>query len=316
MPAKLTLHPPHRPARFVVIKDGESLSIGRDHRCGLMIEDGRVSKQHARLAWSDGWVLEDTGSKNGTSVNGVPASSKSLVGGEWLSFGGLMGQFERITEEEARTLRSQRLARLQTGLELRRRLGADLDPFDLLLRFLESAMEVTGTDRGFVLLAGPEGRLHVEVAAGFAPGSVRDDTFAGSVGALRRVVETRSSLVVSDAQSHQFLGERPSVVEMGLGVLACVPLLQDECLVGILYVDSRRAGAGFTDIDMSILEALAEHTAIVIGGLQVERRIAALRSSPSRTRATIEQLQERIGPLSLATGDPVEPSPAPDPPVH
>src|SRR5688572_3295578 len=226
MPAKLTLHPPHRPARFVVIKDGESLVIGRDPRSGLVIEDGRISKQHARLAWSEGgWTLQDMGSKNGTSADGVPVSYQRLAGGEWLSFGGLMGRFERLTEEEGRALQRQRLARLSTGIELRRRLSADLEPFDLLLRFLESAIGVTGADRGFVLIAGPDGRLNVEVATGF--GSGRDDRFAGSMGAVRHALEKRASVIVSDAQRDPLLGARPSVIEMGLGVVACVPLLHD-----------------------------------------------------------------------------------------
>lgn len=318
MPAKLTLHPPQRPSRFIVIKDGESLTIGRDPRCGLVIEDSRVSKQHARLAWSDqGWSLQDTGSKNGVSVDGVPASFQRLSGGEWLSFGGLMGQFERLTDDEARALQKQRLARLSTGIALRRHLGADLDPFDLLLRFLESAIGVTGADRGFVLIADGDGRLHAEVASGFVPGHLRDDQFAGSVGAVRHVLETRASLVVSDAQRDAVLGQRPSVIEMGIGVLACVPLLQDGRLLGVLYVDSPRRGAGFTDLDLEILEALAEHTAIVIGGLQLERRIAELHARPSRIRASVEELQERIGPLSLAdVGERADPRPTLEPPPH
>lgn len=316
MPAKLTLHPPNRPARFIVVRDGESLAVGRDPECGLVIEDGRVSKQHARLAWSDGWMVEDAGSKNGTSVDGVPVSGHRLAGGEWLSFGGLMGRFELITEDEARALQGQRLARLHTSIELRRRLSADLDTFDLLLRFLESAIVVTGADRGFVLIAGADGRLHAEVAAGFALGQLRDDRFAGSVGAVQQALSTRASVVVSDAQRDPFLGERPSVVEMGLGVLACVPLLQDDRLLGILYVDSPRAGAGFTDLDLEILESLAEHTAIVIGGLQLERRIAELQARPSGTSASIEELQQRIGPLSLTVPPPAEPRPALEPPAH
>jgi len=317
MPVKLTLHPPQRPARFIVIKDGESLTIGRDPVCGLVIEDGRVSKQHARLAWSDGgWTLEDTGSKNGTSADGVPVASQRLAGTEWLSFGGLMGRLERITDDEAQALQGQRLARLQTSIELRRRLSADLDPFDLLLRFLESAIGVTGADRGFVLIAGADGRLHAEVAAGFAPGQLRDDRFSGSVGAVQRALSTRASVVVSDAQRDPFLGERPSVIEMGIGVLVCVPLLQDDRLLGMLYVDSPRPGAGFTDLDLEILEALAEHTAIVIGGLHVERRIAALSTRPSGTSASIEELRERIGPLSLTVPPPAEARAPLEPPAH
>src|SRR5688572_6676506 len=313
MPVKLTLHPPCRPSRFAVIRDGESLTIGRDPRCGLVIEDGRISKQHARLAWDDGgWTLQDAASKNGTSVDGVKTSSQRLHGGEWLSFGGLIGRFETLTDEEARALQGQRLARLNTGIAMRRRLSAELDSFDLVLRFLESAIGVSGADRGFVLIAGEDGRLHAEVTAGFSRGHLRDEGFAGSVGAVQLALDTRASVVVSDAQRHPVLGTRPSVVEMGLGVVACVLLRQDDRILGVLYVDSPRAGVALTDLDIEILEALAEHTAALVSDLQQERKLPA---PPRRRTGPIDELQQRIETLSLHDAPPGDPF-AFDPPAN
>ena len=301
MPAKLTLHPPERPARFVVVRDGESLTVGRAPDCGLIIEDGKVSKHHARVVWDGaGWTLEDLGSKNGTSVDGVPITTLRLRGGEWLSFGGLIASFDRLSVEEAAALSGARMARLQTGIELRRKLAAGLEPYDLLLRFLESAIGVTGADRGFVLIAGPDGRLHVEVSAGFPPGATRDQPFTGSRGAVERALETRSSVVVSDAQHDRFLGSRPSVVEMGLGVVACVPLRHGDRIVGLIYVDSPRPGAALTDLDLEILEALAEHTAIVIEGLQRERSAPRLSSG---TAPAVQELEQRFGGMPVPPGD-------------
>jgi len=115
MPARLTLHPPERASRFLVIRDGQSLVVGRDPACELVLEDPRVSKRHARLEWNGaGWSLEDVGSKNGTSVDGVPASGAPLKDDQWISFGGLRARFERISEEQLQASASQRLARLQT----------------------------------------------------------------------------------------------------------------------------------------------------------------------------------------------------------
>ena len=96
VPAKLTLYPPQRAPRFVVIRDGETLVIGRDAQCGLVLEDPRVSKQHARLSWTgEGWVLENLGSKNGTTVNGRPPTGAELGHGDSIDFGGLSAYFER-----------------------------------------------------------------------------------------------------------------------------------------------------------------------------------------------------------------------------
>lgn len=300
MPARLTLHPSARASRFLVLRDGETLIVGRAPESGLVLEDRRVSKRHARLQWSGaGWRLEDLGSKNGTLVNGLEASGAPLAGGDWISFGGVMGRFETISEVEVSSLESDRLARLNTSVEMRRRLGADLEPFDFLLRFLESAMEVTGAERGFVLLAGPEGALRAEVAAGFAPDHLASDRFAGSVGAIQRVLKTRASVVVSDAQADAFLGKRPSVVGMGLGALACVPIHQDDEILGMIYVDGRERATGFAQLDIEILEALAEHAAIVIASLRLDRRMRKLFRKPAMLHggdpAPLAELQRRIG---------------------
>jgi len=301
MPAKLTLHPPERASRFLVLRDGETLIVGREPESGLLLEDRRVSKRHAQLRWNGtGWSLEDLGSKNGTSVNGLDASGAPLADGDWISFGGIMGRFDIVPEVAVQALEADRLARLNTSVEMRRRLGGDLEPFDFLLRFLESAMEVTGAERGFVLLTGPGGPLRVEVAAGFSADDLASERFAGSVGAIQRVLNTGTSVVVSDAQADAFLGKRPSVVEMALGTLACVPMRQDDEIVGMIYVDGRKRAAGFAELDLEILESLAEHAAIVIASLRLDRKIQKLFRTPAMAPAAgppalIEELQRRIG---------------------
>ena len=295
MPAKLTLHPPRRASRFLVIHEGNSLLVGRDPECGLVIEDAKVSKQHARLAWQgSGWVLEDLGSKNGTSLNGQPASGRPLAGGDVVSFGGVPGRFQLVTDEEARSLESERLARLQTSLDMCRRLGAELDPFDLLLRFLESAIEVIQAERGFVLIRDGEGRLRAELASGFshAPADEEDD-FRGSIGAIEETLRTGHPVVVSNAQADALLGRRESVVAMGVGALACVPIRQEQELLGVIYLDSRRQSTGVTQLDVEILEALADHAAVAIGAIRLDRRLrGVVRGGGEEPR--LEGLGQRI----------------------
>lgn len=301
MPAKLTLHPPERASRFLILRDGETLIVGREPESGLVLEHPRVSKRHARLRWNGtGWSLEDLGSKNGTSVNGLQACGAPLSDGDWISFGGIGGRFETIMEASVSALDADRLARLNTSIEMRRRLSADLEPFDFLLRFLESAMSVTGAERGFVLLRAPEGTVRVEVAAGFSADDLTGERFAGSAGAIQRVLQTGTSIVVSDAQNDAFLGKRASVVAMALGTLACVPLRQDDEIVGMIYVDGRKRASGFAQLDLEILESLAEHAAIVVASLRLDREMQRLLRSSALAHGAcppelLEDLQKRIG---------------------
>jgi pSer/pThr/pTyr-binding forkhead associated (FHA) protein len=299
MPAKLTLHPPERAARFLVVRDGETLIVGRDPECGLVIEHARVSKRHARLAWDgSGWRIEDLDSKNGTSVNGASAAGTLLADGDWVSFGGIFGLFQRIGEAEAQEIRTESLARLETSLDLRRRLSAAEEPLDLLWRLLESARQVLAAERGFVLVAGPDGTLRAEVAAGFSREHLLDARFTGSVGAVERALRSRQSVVLSDVPADPDLGRRASVVEMGIGTLACVPLQREGEVLGLIYVDGRRRGGAFTELDLEILEALAEHAAVVLGTLRLDGRIRRLlqpaRSADPAERELLDELQRKL----------------------
>jgi hypothetical protein len=301
MHAKLTLHPPERASRFLVVREGESLVIGRDPACELVLEDPRVSKRHARLEWNGaGWSLEDLSSKNGTFVDGAPAAGAPLKDDQWISFGGLRARFERVSEQQLQALASQRLARLQTTVGMRRHLSADPEPFDLLFRLLQSAIELTSAERGFTMVADPAGVLHVEAAAGFDREHLLEPRFEGSVGAVERMLETGASVIVTDAQTDPFLGKRPSVVEAGIGVLACVPLRHEGRILGLIYVDGRTRRDGFTEVDLEILDSLRQHAAMVIAGLHLDRRIRNLFRKPEPGVATAEkglllQLERRLG---------------------
>ena len=55
-------------ARFPVLTDG--LSLGRDPECSVVLDDGNVSRFHARLVFHNAaiWV-QDVGSRNGVFLN-------------------------------------------------------------------------------------------------------------------------------------------------------------------------------------------------------------------------------------------------------
>lgn len=269
MPAKLTLHPPQRAPRFIIVRDGETMDIGRNPACGLVIDDARVSKRHARLRWTGGgWCLDELGSKNGTTVNGVSPSSEGteLRDGDWICFGGLMARFQHLSAAQAANLDSERLARIQTSVELRRRLGSKLEPLDLLLRLLELAMEVATAERGFVLVCGRDGRLRPEVAVGFSVQDLWDERFRGSVAAVQQALEG-GVVAISDAIADPHFGKRPSVVAEGIRCLACLPLRHGNKQLGALYVDRRRSGPAFTTLDVETLENLADRAAALLAPL-------------------------------------------------
>ena len=277
MPAKLTLYPSRGASRHFIFREGESPDAGRDPSVPLFFDDPRVSGRHARFEWEgSGWVLRDGRSKNGTLLNGLPATEALLESGDWVSFGGLLARFERVSEDQVSALKKERAARLQTSVELALRLGEEHDPGRLLRRLMESVLEVAGAERGFVLLLSPDGSLRARVASGFSPAGATSESFDGSFGAIQRVLETGKPVVATDAKTDAYLGSRPSVIEMEIGALACVPLAAEGKVIGLIYVDGRKRGGLFTDLDLETLEALAGHAALVVRGMRIDSQIREL----------------------------------------
>jgi pSer/pThr/pTyr-binding forkhead associated (FHA) protein len=65
-----------------------TLSVGRDPACDIFLNDVTVSREHAMLHTAGGAVtVEDTGSLNGTYVNGVLVDSATLRNGDALQVG-------------------------------------------------------------------------------------------------------------------------------------------------------------------------------------------------------------------------------------
>src|SRR3954467_9376605 len=69
---------------------GQQVIIGRAPECGLRLEGGTVSRQHAQgfRAPLGGWGVRDLGSRNGVKVNGERVTERVLQPGSSFQLGG------------------------------------------------------------------------------------------------------------------------------------------------------------------------------------------------------------------------------------
>jgi len=294
MPARLTVHFPSRPARVVLLPEGRETVVGREPDCDLVLDDDRVSRRHAVLV-SDGtaWSITDLASKNGTLADGMPVASGLLLERSWLSFGGLIVQFERVAGD-VENLQEERLRRFSTSLELRRGLAPGMGLAELLPRVVGSMLDLTQAERGFLLLAGPDGELEVAARSGLTWEDLRAEEFGGSLGAVRRVLATGGPVVAVDARSHAELGERASIVAAGIRALLCVPVHALDRLIGVMYADSRKPGAAFTELDLDILEALAAQAGLAIAVARLDEELKGLAHRIAETPGADPGLRDRL----------------------
>ncbi len=308
MPAKLTLFPTEGTSRHFVFREGKNHFLGRDPSSDLLLEDPRVSARHALFQWTgNDWILVDLRSKNGTSVNGSRITEIPLQNDDWISFGGLIGCFERLSEEKVEGLLAERARRLQAFVEARRDLDANLGPPALLRRLIESVLLLVGAQRGFVLLVQPTGQLDAEVASGFPPFEQLDDRFEESFLAIETVLRTGQSVVTSSWRPDPMMpGKKRSSSDLGKGARACVPLKAEGRVIGLIYVDGREKGGVFTELDLEILEALADHAALLMGPVRLESPIRELlgvdvATVPAGNRTFLDELERKVGDIVRAS---------------
>lgn len=277
MQARLTAHPPAQAAFVRSIRPGEVLRIGRAADCGLRLEHPSVSRAHAELDFDgDAWRVRDLESKNGTFVDGEPVVGESALRRApgkraWLRFGDVHCEFAALDAREADAADAGLRARRDAATAHTARIvGLDrLD--DWLDASLRGVLELAQCERGFVLLRDGDG-FAVRAGLAFDAAALRDRGFSGSIGAVRRALDERRTVIVNDIGGDAGLRDRASVVASGISALACLPLHDGALTLGAIYADRVRIGPPITTLDQELLEAFAERAALWIAA----RRATAL----------------------------------------
>ena len=85
-----------------LLTQGEE-TIGRGSESTVRIDSSEVSREHARItAYSDRWVIEDVGSRNGTSVNDGRITGRTVISaGDILHLGKIPFRFAPVDDESA-----------------------------------------------------------------------------------------------------------------------------------------------------------------------------------------------------------------------
>lgn len=272
MPARLTFFATDRPARQFLLDEQERYLIGRDDACSLSIAEGTLSRRHAKLVFRDGaWRLSDLASKNGTLIAGRSVNHHRLLSDEWIEFGDVLACFDNVSQEALDADERRIGAHWQSSVQLSRVLTPSMETDELLTRVLESFVATTGSERGFVMLREGSGDFRPDVVLPAASGD-----FTGSRSVVTRAFEQNRPVVCSDVSRDEGLGPQPSIASGAISALACVPLRVGEKVLGVIYVDSRKPGKQFTELDIELLQALADHAALVISVSRLRENIVDL----------------------------------------
>ncbi len=312
-PARLAVAEPG--GRREVVIDKPVFGIGRRATADLQIISRDISREHAEIRQTDGTCfVRDCGSRFGTFVNGEPvAEPRALVHGDrirlgrtseieltFLSDGTATSGF---TDTKGSISDLGQMAAVLNGL---RALGSGRVLDEVLTLVLDSALEVTAAERGFIMLAGPSGALEMKVARGRHFVTLSDATFSTSQKIPREVFATGASRIVGDLLEGSLAGAHEGTLAMGIRHVLCVPLRivpfgaasaapPAQGLIGVLYLDGRERGTLLSAQTRSSLEAFATQAALAIESARLYAE-AAEKARLERDLRLAAQMQQALLP--------------------
>jgi serine phosphatase RsbU (regulator of sigma subunit) len=191
------------------------------------------------------------------------APAKPAAGGSGEAGPGAGGEATTrfLTGESRRDRRS-----VQVLLDAIAGVSAHHDLEVLLPDIVDRSIEVTGAERGLLLLAADGGDLEVRVARSREGGAIEGE-LRYSTSVAKRVLEREEPVRATVNTDSEALDLGRSVFDLKLRAVMCVPLAASSATggaQGVLYVDSRAATRQFDEGDLSLFAALAQHIAIAL----------------------------------------------------
>ena len=279
--------------RRVVPLEKPTFSIGRRSGNDLQLVGSDVSRDHADITRdNEQYMLRDRGSRYGTFVNGEQITEKSLTHGDLVRLGRSGGaemvflldeqplsssSFEKHPSSAVGDLRQ--IAALLEGL---RALGSGRVLDEVLALVMDSAIEVTGAERGFIMLANADAELEFKIARARGRVTLPGKSFETSRKIPEEVFSTGQERVVADLLDSNLVTEHNSTVVLGIRHVLCTPLRlvryldradmpNEEKRIGVLYLDSREKGAVLSRAARAALETLATEAAVAIENARLYR---------------------------------------------
>jgi sigma-B regulation protein RsbU (phosphoserine phosphatase) len=247
-------------------------SIGRGSDNHLQLKDARVSRRHAEvIRVADEWRIRDCGSRLGTVVNDARIEESRLKPGDRIR----IGEAEIRVTDGALISGSFDFRQMNALLAGLRALGSSKVLEEVLALVLDSALDMTGAERGFVLLAGPDGKLALAVSR--ARGGISIPSAQTSQRIPDEVFASGEDRIVTDLLEDPKATLHAGTVALGIRHVLCTPLKVvdyggdgENRRIGVLYLDSRERGY-LQHIDA--LHALANEAAVVIENARLYREV-------------------------------------------
>lgn len=285
-------------------------TLGRSPSNSIQVTDKRASRFHAEIVRrGKTFRLRDLDSKNGTSVRGARLTEEhTLAHGDAIRIGQTTYVFEseeqeagsgtssgiRLADDGAARTRGSIPAgitrafeaagdqkpaaprviegsrRFEVLLQVIEKLRSGLDLDQILNEILDLVFDVFHPERGFVMLLDPKTGVLVPKVVKMS-GEREEISLSRTI--VHQAIRERMALLISDAAADQRFQAIDSVVTHRIRTAICAPLIAQDAVLGVLYIDSHTHMADYGQEDLELLTGIADQASMAISNALLHKNL-------------------------------------------
>lgn len=181
-----------------------------------------------------------------------------------------------------------------------RMLGNSLDLQIVLDQVMDAVIQLTGAERGFLMLKNDDGELQVKAARNLDQQTLSSQEFKFSRTVANKVLDEGKAIITTNAAEDPRFAGQSSIVSQSLRSILATPLWARGSVIGVAYVDNRAITGLFSKEDSATLETLSGQAAIAIDNALLfsatDQELASRVEELRQLRRVDLQLNEKLDP--------------------
>lgn len=167
-------------------------------------------------------------------------------------------------------------------------INSSLDVDVVLAEAMDQIINLTGAERGYILLINDEGDLEFRIAR--EPGDQNEPADDVSFTILNLVVSSGEPMLTDNASNDPRMAGSDTVSRYTLRSIMCVPLAHKDAIRGAIYVDNRYRSAVFTERELNLLTAFSNQIAIAVENALLFAQVQATLAEITRMKELLENV--------------------------
>ncbi|RMF79939.1 MAG: GAF domain-containing protein [Chloroflexi bacterium] len=143
-------------------------------------------------------------------------------------------------------------------------INSQLDTSSVLNHVLDTAIQLTGAERGYIVLRNEENELEFRVARGMDQEDLQRADSIVSMTIVQKVADTGEPVLTDNAAEDPNWQNQASIFNYALRSIIAVPLKVRNTITGVVYCDNRALSGLFKPHDLNLLTAFAHQAAVAI----------------------------------------------------